>query len=285
MKKKVLVIYNPMSGARKLINAEALIKETLEKEGYAYDFFMTLPQERQPLERFLGKKYDRIVVAGGDGTVAEVTSFLIHNKLKTPLVIIPRGSANLLALSLGIPMQVRWALLHGLKKEGKLLDAMCVNRKYYGMIAAGLGYDTMIMKKTTRTLKRKLGFFAYLWTVLKTIFVYRSQPYYISVDGYRQKVMAKTILAFNLLPMGDIKLIKPVIGTSISPNDGLLNVFAVNPRPVRELFRFKKIFQIFEGKQISIKTKKERHFQIDGNVYKGKSLTIDVLPQAIRIVY
>jgi len=256
----------------------------MSEEDYEYDFFETIKAERQPLEQFIGKKYDKIIVSGGDGTVAEVTSFLIHNKIKIPLVIIPQGSANILAISLQLPLGVKQALLKGLRGEGKVLDAMKINNKHYGMIAVGSGYDTLVMRRTSRQLKRKIGALAYLWTVIKTILIYKSKPYKLSIDGKREVVIAKTIISFNILPLGHLKITKPFLGTQILPNDGLLNIFVLNPRPIRDFFKFKKAVTILQGKQISIKTKKEKQFQIDGDVFKGKSITIDVIPNAINIV-
>jgi len=176
-------------------------------------------------------------------------------------------------------------LIKGLKGKGKPLDAMRINKKYYGMIAAGCGYDTLVMRKTTRSLKRKIGALAYLWTVLKTIFIHRGKPYKLSVDGKREMIIAKTIISFNILPLGHLKITKPFIGNQIFPNDGLLNILAFNPRPIRDFFKFKKAIKTFQGKKISIKTKKEGKFQIDGNVFKGNSITIEVLPKAIHIAY
>lgn len=283
--KKALVIYNPVAGKKKILNTKRIIENTLKKNGYEYDFFETLPVKIQPLEQFANNKYDRIIVSGGDGTVAEVTSFLIDQKIKTPLVIIPQGSANILAVSLQLPLTPGMALNRGLKREGKALDAMKINNKRYGMIATGVGYDTLVMAETPRHLKRQIGFFAYLWTVLKTILVYHAHPYKLTIDGKREIVIAKTIIAFNILPLGHLKINKPFIGTQILPDDGLLNLFSLNPKPVRSLLGFKKMVQIFQGKKISIKTKKARRYQIDGNVFKGKTVTIEVLPKAIYIAY
>jgi len=283
--KKALVIYNPVAGQKKIWNTKQIILKTLKKAGYEHDFFETLPIKEQPLEQFAKNKYDRIVVSGGDGTVAEVTSFLIQKKIKTPLVIIPQGGANILAVSLQLPLIPGMALNHGLKSKGKALDAMKINNKQYGMICTGVGYDTMVMAETPRYLKRHIGFFAYLWTIIKTILYYHSHPYKLTIDGKREFVMSKTIMAFNILPLGHLKINKPFIGTQILPNDGLLNIFSLNPKPVRNMLGFRKMIQIFKGKKISIKTKKARRFQIDGNVFKGKTVTIEALPKAIYIAY
>lgn len=283
--KKALVIFNPMAGAKKLVDTRRVIEETLKKANYSYDFFETIKAERQPLDQFLGKSYDRVIVSGGDGTVAEVTSFLISNKVKAPLIIIPQGTANILAISLGLPLAPKAALNRGLKSEGRPLDAMRVNGKYYGTIATGCGYDTVIMADTSRDMKRKIGFMAYIWTMLKTLFIYRTSPYRISVDGERYTVLAKTIMTFNILPLGNLGVTKPFLGTPIAPDDGLLNIFVLNPRPIRDFFRFRKALRIMKGKEISISNKKERRYQIDGNVFKGKKVTIKVIPKAFYVCY
>ena len=120
MTKTVLVIFNPVAGAKKWGDSKSIIQEILIKEGYEYEWYETTKADKQPLEQFIGKKYDRIIVSGGDGTVAEVSSFMIHNKIKTPLVILPQGSANILAISLLIPLNIRLALRFGLKNKGKI---------------------------------------------------------------------------------------------------------------------------------------------------------------------
>jgi len=282
--KKALVIFNPVAGAKKWGDMEKIIKNILKKEGYEYEWFVTKKAEKQPLEQFIGKKYDRIIVSGGDGTVAEVSSFMIHNKIKTPLVILPQGSANILAISLSIPLSIRSALEIGLKNKAKILDAMHINRRQYGMIATGCGYDTLIMERTPRSLKRKMGALAYVWTVIKTILIYRSKPYKLTIDGVRHTVSAKSIMIFNILPLGHLRITKPFIKKQIIPDDGLLNIYVFNPRPIRDRFNFNKQLKVFQGKNISIKSKKKRHFQIDGDVFKGKTMQIDVLPKAISIV-
>jgi len=282
--KKVLVIFNPIAGLKKLSNSKSIIQNILKKEGFNYEWFETTKTKKQQLKQFIGKKYEKIIVSGGDGTVAEISSFIIKNKIKIPLIILPQGSANILALSLHIPLNIRTALKFGLKNNGKLLDAMHINRKRHGMIATGCGYDTLVMKKTPRSLKRKLGVFAYIWIIIKTILFYRSKPYRLTIDGEKHIVIAKTILIFNILPLGHLKITKPFIKNQIIPNDGILNIYVLNPRPIRDLFHFNKQLKVFQGKTISIKSKKKRYFQIDGDVFKGKTIQIEILPKAISIV-
>jgi diacylglycerol kinase family enzyme len=271
---KIFTVFNPVSGAKKWSNVPEVVKETLKKNDHEFFWFETQKTARGewqnfPLAKIAGA--DKIIVIGGDGTVSEVIDFLLRNKLKIPLIILPCGSANLLAGSLGIfPSPLGVGIGAALEKSLKntapqLLDAMLVNRSRYGMIAVGRGYDAFVMKETARPLKRKFGLFAYALTILKTALFYRAAPYRLTVDGTRHHVFAKTIVVINILPLPKFL---------INPRDGILDVFALTGR--HRLLHY-------TGKNISIKAKKELRFEIDGEVFKGKTVTIEVIRNAVQI--
>lgn len=263
--KHALVIYNPVSGHRKLGDAAQTIRQTLEDNGFTWRWHETKP--KQNLSDLLKEPFDRIVVCGGDGTVAETVKALILSRTKTPLVLIPTGSANLLALTLGIPFfQVRRALELGLTGTVRTLDVMRVNRTHFGVIAVGRGYDAFLMQETPRKLKRKLGLFAYAWVFLKTFLFYRSRPFKLTIDGERSTVFAKSIMVFNLIPLPFLK---------IHPHDGVLNVLMMKSSGILE----QKM-----GKTISIKSPKEFSFQVDGELLHRKVVNIETLPAALTVV-
>jgi diacylglycerol kinase family enzyme len=281
---KALVIYNPVSGAKSLKNVPDIIQRVLKKHNYDYTWFETQKLKKQPLNQFAKKRFQRIIAIGGDGTVAEVIAFMVKNRIKTPLIIIPQGSANILAATLRIPLlNIKKALTIGLTKESKPLDAMQINRTQYGVIAAGMGYDVMMMKGTTRKLKRKIGLLAYGWTFLKTFLYYRAKPYRLTIDGKKHYLNAKAVMVFNILPFVELPIRK---FPKIRPNDQQLNIIALNPCSLLRWFSGKhRRIQIFSGQEVSIKPKKESEYQVDGDLFKGKSLQIKIIPKAINIVY
>jgi diacylglycerol kinase family enzyme len=288
--KRVLVIYNPVSGAtnKKLLDTPTLVKRILKEFDLEYKWYETKKIKAQPFGKVFGRqKFHRVVVIGGDGTIAEVASYLVKNKKKIPLVLVPRGSANLLAGSLGISgWSRRLALRRGLQQDPRDLDAMLVNGDQCGLIATGCGYDTLLMQQTSRSLKRKLGIFAYLWTVIKTSLFYRARPYEITVDGNKHKIFSKTVMVFNVMPFGVHKINRKTVVEKVSPTDGMLNVFALNPRSLLDLFTNNPRIQAFSGKKITIKTDKERNYQIDGDVYEaGKNVDVQVRAKALSVCY
>jgi diacylglycerol kinase family enzyme len=262
--KHALVVYNPVSGRKKWGDIPSLLEDTLERNGYEWTWVQTRPD--LDLLPYLKKKFDRIVVSGGDGTVAMVADALLRAKVKTPLVIIPQGSANVLAVTLGLPMlSPGRALENGLNGRTRRLDLMWVNQKRVGLIAVGRGYDAFLMQETPRELKRKLGFFAYAWTFLKTALFYGAKPYKLTVDGVRTAVVARSILVLNLLPIPFLP---------IKPDDGLLNVVVLTS---------KGLIEYHTGKKISIKASHEFSFQLDGEVLKDKNVNVEVLPSALTL--
>lgn len=91
---EITLLCNPKAGDGKH-SAPQLVK-ALENAGH-HTISRSLKEERW--KPALKKKADAVVVAGGDGAVAKVAAALIGRR--TPLAILPLGTANNLARSLG----------------------------------------------------------------------------------------------------------------------------------------------------------------------------------------
>jgi diacylglycerol kinase (ATP) len=288
---KIFVIYNPVSGLRWIDNASKIKKILLDRK-VDYTWFETKPVPHQDFSIFFQEKYDRVLAVGGDGTVREVAQFFIENKILVPLAIIPLGSANVLASTLGIPLfPVVNSLEFALTCFPQTLDAISVNRQYHALICAGQGYDTSLINQTTRKLKKQYGVFAYLISFLRTFFLYFNHRYTIVVDGKRYETVGKIAIVLNGLSVLGIPLDK-----KISPSDGILDVVVFNPYTLWDIFhalfysfwrgmRRTPRVQIFSGKEISINQRRGKFIQIDGEVFRAKNLQMRVVPSVINIVY
>jgi diacylglycerol kinase (ATP) len=291
--KKVLIINNPVSGPKNKIYNPTYIRAWLLKRNITYIWFDTIPAAVQPFAEYINADIDRIIVIGGDGTVRAVADYLIRNKIKVPMAIVAKGTGNIIALSLGIPtLSVTKALAFALKMPAQPLDAMLVNDKYYGLIGAGQGYDSLFIKGATRTMKRQYGFLAYIYSFVSTFFAYRNRNYKIVIDGVRHYLSAKLVVVFNILSIRGLPN-----DSNISPRDGVLNIMVTSPRSMWDFMRIggafflrmpkKKIpkFKIYNGKNISINQKGGRHIQLDGEVFNAKNLHVKVIPNALNMIY
>ncbi|GAA1006700.1 diacylglycerol kinase [Acrocarpospora pleiomorpha] len=68
------------------------------------------------------KGFDAVAVLGGDGTVNEVANGLMADEVRPALIIIPGGSANVLARALGLPN-------HPIEATGAILEALRDGRR------------------------------------------------------------------------------------------------------------------------------------------------------------
>jgi diacylglycerol kinase (ATP) len=101
-----------------------------------------------------------VVAVGGDGTVADVATGIFGSS--AALAIIPAGSTNIAARSLGIPADPAAAL--DLICGSHLLRSIDVgrsdDRSFVHM--AGAGFDAALFHATSPVLKRRLGWLAYV---------------------------------------------------------------------------------------------------------------------------
>lgn len=108
----------------------------------------------------------RVIVAGGDGTVGTVAGAVLGTGL--PLGIVPTGTANNLARTLGIPASVEEAC--ALVRAGRThaIDAAEVNGRVF-MTTASIGLSVAITEALTDDAKRRMGTLAYAATAARTV--------------------------------------------------------------------------------------------------------------------
>lgn len=185
-RRRLLVIYNPTAGAgqlgrRKRARLEAYL-ELLEDSGCAVEFRPTT--RRGDAEAFaaegLAEKYDAVVAAGGDGTIGEVANGLPLQS--APLGIFPLGTANVLAMEIGLPLDppaVMQAVLQGPQVQ---IWPGYVNDRLF-TIMAGVGFDAHVVADLPPQLKRWLGKGAYVVESLRQLLRYDIAGYRLGIDG------------------------------------------------------------------------------------------------------
>jgi YegS/Rv2252/BmrU family lipid kinase len=100
-----------------------------------------------------------VIIGGGDGTLSSVVDFLAHRDVV--LGILPIGTANSFARSLGLPLDLVGAV--DVVAAGKVadVDLGMINDDYFAN-AAAIGLATSIAREISPGLKRRLGRVGYL---------------------------------------------------------------------------------------------------------------------------
>jgi len=117
--------------------------------------------EAEALARYAAQEgFEKIVAAGGDGTVNEVVNGLAGSE--AALGLLPIGTMNVFATELGLPahdLALCWDIIQG--EYTRLVDLPSANGKFFVQLA-GVGLDAQVVKETSLTLKRSFGPLSYL---------------------------------------------------------------------------------------------------------------------------
>lgn len=197
----MLVIYNPAAGTRRrrrLARALAVLgtrAELAETAGPG--------DARRLAESAAREGRDCVVAAGGDGTIAEVAAGLMGGG--TALGILPFGTANVLALELGLPSRPEDAArVIAAGREAALWPGIARHaggeRLFVQMLGAGL--DAAVVQALPPGLKRALGKGAYVWQALRELARHRTPPLRFSADGGAWEAAAGLIVTKGRLYAG-----------------------------------------------------------------------------------
>src|SRR5947209_13418386 len=93
---RILLVHNPKAGGEEHEGEDFM--KALKKAGHKAIYKSS---KEKGITRALKKKVDLILVAGGDGTVSKVARRLVAMHSEVPLAVLPLGTANNFARTLG----------------------------------------------------------------------------------------------------------------------------------------------------------------------------------------
>jgi YegS/Rv2252/BmrU family lipid kinase len=169
---------------------------------------------------------DVVVVGGGDGTLLSAIDGLVETKL--PLAILPLGTFNELARTLGVPTDPKDVA--ALVDDGVPLplDLGRVNGVHY-FNEASVGLSTRVARLQTGAVKRALGMLAIPVTTLRALRY--AKPMHLEIeaeDGTRRRVRAIQLTVANSYRFGGV-----VENPEASLEDGRLWLYSIDVRNLR----------------------------------------------------
>lgn len=198
----MLVIFNPAAGSRRRRRRLARAMRVLG-EGVAVAETAGPGDARRLAAEAAREGHDCVVAAGGDGTIAEVAAGLAGTG--AALGILPFGTANVLALELGLPLGPEGAA--GVIAAGReaairpgIARGASGERLFVQMLGAGL--DAAVVHGLPPGLKRALGKGAYVWQTLRELARHGFPPLRFSVDGGEWETASSVIVTKGRLYAG-----------------------------------------------------------------------------------
>jgi YegS/Rv2252/BmrU family lipid kinase len=199
---RVLVIGSPIAGTGKAERRIDGFVRALKRKGHDVETFLTAaPGQARQKAREVTNDIDRLVVAGGDGTINEVLNGL-PDPSRVPLLHLPTGTANQLARTLGLPSDPS-KLAHILESGPIRRIDMGLAGDHRFLLVAGAGFDAWVTEEVKRQRTGSLGYSGYVSPILKTITVYRPTKMDVVLDG-RLRIPACNVVVLKVRRYGGL---------------------------------------------------------------------------------
>jgi diacylglycerol kinase (ATP) len=289
MKRKIHIIINPASGRPKPI---LHVLNSVFKQADV-DWEISLTKASGDAERFAKEAVtngaDIVAAYGGDGTVMEVARGLLGSLV--PLAILPGGSANLMAVELGIPKDLEKAAEIAADPDSptRQVDVGLLGESYF-LLRVGIGFGARKVAYADRKLKNRFGVLAYSVAAVKAVKDSKSARYSLTLDGEQVEADGVSCLIDNAGNMG-IQGFKPAKGIRV--DDGLLDVLLVGSQGMTKVISTgpslfdtntgETPIEHWQARQITIEVDPPQPVQVDGEMVDDTPLTATVLPGALNV--
>jgi diacylglycerol kinase (ATP) len=188
--RSAILISNPKTGrygSRRLRPIEDVASQ-LRSLGVDVDLKLTTaPGEATELAaRAAGNGSVDVIVAGGDGTINEAIQGLAGTHAR--LAIIPRGTANVLARELNLPLDDEQATAIAARGNARrihlgLATEETTRTSRLFVLMAGIGLDASVVQRTHPRLKKRIGKGAFWISGLSHLADWKPSPFALEIDG------------------------------------------------------------------------------------------------------
>jgi YegS/Rv2252/BmrU family lipid kinase len=287
---KILFVINPIAGGAGHEKTVDGLKEMATANECETLFYLTTGKSdekkiKQHIDKF---KPDRVIAAGGDGTIQLVSKVLLP--YETSMGILPLGSANGLATALEIPKDPLEAAEKVFKSTRvRPMDMLRFNDKHLCIHLSDIGVNALIVKKYEEAGER--GLLGYAKQLLSAI--QETPMYNVTIRTEKETYNKQGFM------MAFANAHKYGTGVQISDgsvSDGMFEICNVEKVSLDEaikagltilnVFVDKNMFSdVISCKNAEISIDKMVHFQIDGE-YMGEidRLKIEIVPGALKLL-
>jgi YegS/Rv2252/BmrU family lipid kinase len=284
--KRALLLVNQK--ARRGSEAIAPVADRLKTGGLevTLESFAALPEIARDIVR-LRETADLVIVCGGDGSVSSAALAAVESGL--PLGIIPMGTANDLARTLGIPADLGKAADVIAAGHRRRIDVGTVNGHAFFNVAS-IGLSTELARSLDPALKRRFGRFGYALAAAKVLS--KADRFKARVTEKGQVIEATTyqIAIGNGRHYGGGN----VVEASASIDDGHLDFYSLEMKNVWKLALMLRSFRAgTHGAWSEVRTARCIEFDVetdhempvntDGEIVTSTPAHFKVLPKAIAV--
>ncbi|MDO5088296.1 MAG: YegS/Rv2252/BmrU family lipid kinase [Leptotrichiaceae bacterium] len=237
--KKSLLVYNPKSGNSDIIlnNFDLITSKFLEK-GITLTLYSISTKYDRLTEILKDKKYDILILAGGDGTLSRSLSQLYNENIEFPeIAIFPTGTSNDLAKSLNLGDDLEKWMDNIVNGKAEFTDFGLINDSTVFLSSYAGGLFTKVSYNTDKNLKKVIGKAAYHISGLGELANMKKFDLNITLDT-GETVCEKSVL-YMILNGKSVGGFDGIIDNA-DMSDGIMNIIIIknieNPFDIPQIF-------------------------------------------------
>jgi YegS/Rv2252/BmrU family lipid kinase len=230
---------------------------------------------------------DLVVLGGGDGTINAAARGLVEAQI--PLGILPLGTANDLARTLGIPEDLEEATQIIIDGNRRRIDLGEVNGALFFNVAS-IGLSADLASELTSDMKKKFGKIGYALAAVSVLL--RATPFRATIESERAKARALTLqiaIGNGLFYGGGM-----AIERDAKIDDGTLDLYSLEMRRAWKLALMAKAFRfgdhgawrevrVDHAQEFHIRTRRRHPINADGELVSHTPAHFRILPKAIEV--
>ncbi|MEY2510235.1 MAG: diacylglycerol kinase [Verrucomicrobiota bacterium] len=242
----------------------------------------------------LRKGFNLVVAAGGDGTLNEVVNGIGENLGDARLGLIPLGTGNDFARTIGVPDDIEAAIDLIVIGETRAVDLVRVTSdevRYFVNVSAG-GFSGLVNEKLTPEMKKTWGPLAYLRGAAAALPELRAYRTTLALDNSE----SLTLDLYNVVVAnGRYVAGGTLIAPEASIDDGLLDIVLIPQRSAPELALLaaqvalgthlaSEAIVFRRAAQLTVNSKPGMWFNVDGELVGNEPARFEILPRALSFI-
>ncbi len=287
----VCMIINERAGGMELVRP--WLQQEAERHGIVLFRPVDLWGAVDAVYRALRAGFRRLIIAGGDGTISKLINALARRWDALELAILPAGTGNDWARSLGLPLDDLASCLQ-LALEGEALPTDVIHivgsSPEYCINAATAGIGARVAAEVRPEDKQRWGAVAYWLTAVSHLTQWREYQVRIEwEEGTLQTAVWGMVVANGTFAGGGVP-----IAPKARPDDGLLDVTLLPALPWIDLLAAGLTLAFggsdphriptVQSRRVHIHAEPALHFSVDGEPTRAIDTLFEVLPGALRVV-
>lgn len=280
-----LIILNPAADSERALRKQARV------ESLARDCVVCattyIGEAEAMARRGVAEGFEKIVAAGGDGTINEVVNGLAGTNAM--LGLLPIGTMNVFATELGLPvnnLELCWEIVNG--DSIRAVDLPKANQKFFVQLA-GVGLDAQVVKETSSNFRKNFGPLSYVISAVQ-IAARKPPKLFIQSEDASIDEGSFVLVGNGRLYGGPFPFFKHA-----ALDDGLLDVIVFKRLGYLEIIKYLQdvIFsseirvpeiEYFQTRQLRVESDQSVPVELDGELVGNCPVEFSVRDRSLRVL-